>query len=1297
MPVDPGNTFATALNLGNLSGNVNTSFANFVGGSDIDDYLRFTLSSSSSVTLSLSGLQGDADLGLLNSAGQLLGASINPGAEPESITLNNLAPGNYYVWINAFQGAITNYVLGFQGTGGSAPEPGSILATALDLGGFNYVQHTQTNSVNGVSDLVDLYRFELNGASDINLGLTNLNGDADIAILNELGTAIAISDQSGNTAEQIVTTLAAGVYYVQVSAFEFNPVNYTVNLEIALEDNAGNTLATARKINSATTTLDGTFVFNDYLSSAAPGSPDTDDFYRFHVLTQTNYNITISGLSTDIDLQLVQDLNNNGIIEVNEVIASSILPGTAPESISGVVNEGTYFIRVYPFSRAAGAYTLTVNASPQDFAGNSFEQARNIGNLVGDRSFSDFVGISDTNDYYRFNLATASNVELSLTQLQADADIELFNSAGTLITFSENTGTNSELISRTLGAGSYYVRVYPYLGTTNFPLNSNTNYTLNLSAVPITDGAGNTLNTAFNLGVLGSNIVISDYVGSNDLNDFFQFALNTGSNFNLTLTDLIADADVQLIRDFNNNGIVDANEVLASSTLGGNASEAISTVLTAGNYFVRVYPFSGNTSYTLTLGASPIGDNTLSTANNLGTLNTETTVTGFVGSSDTQDFYRFALNGNRAVSLALSNLSADADLQLIRDFNNNGIVDQADILASSVRGNSASEFILRDLSAGTYFVRVYQYIGNTNYSLTLTPLVDAAGNTLASAFNLGTVSGSRTVNEVIGSIDTNDLYRFNVSTLSRLDLNLNGLDAYANAQLIQDLNGNGAVENNEIIAATTRSVGDFGASSLSATVNPGTYFVRVIPDGGADTRYELGLTVNSLIADGAGNTLATARNLGTLSSPVTLQDFVGTSDTNDYYRFTLTGNTNFNLLMNGLTADADVQLIRDSNGNGVVEPSEVLQISELPSTSPESISLTLGAGTYYIRVYPFGNANTFYNLNLTAGAASNPFNSQYGYGLVNAATAVPRAIGQFTPFPNQPTFGGQNDWNINMVNAPEAWAQGYTGQGVIVAVLDTGVDYNHPDLAGRIWVNTREIPNNGRDDDGNGYIDDVIGWDFAGRDNNPMDEDTHGTHVAGTIAAANNGIGSTGIAYNSRIMPVRVIGNLGPAAYHQSLANGIRYAADNGARVINLSLRTNPSGGATSTDVAIVREAVNYATSRGAVVVMAAGNYSETRPTFPARYATQAGIAVGAVDSNTRIASFSNRAGNTLINYLAGPGVNVYSTTPNNTYGFLSGTSMASPHVAGVVALMLSANPTLTPAQVASILNTTANPSVVRV
>ncbi|WP_375471786.1 S8 family peptidase [uncultured Nostoc sp.] len=311
------------------------------------------------------------------------------------------------------------------------------------------------------------------------------------------------------------------------------------------------------------------------------------------------------------------------------------------------------------------------------------------------------------------------------------------------------------------------------------------------------------------------------------------------------------------------------------------------------------------------------------------------------------------------------------------------------------------------------------------------------------------------------------------------------------------------------------------------------------------------------------------------------------------------------------------------------------------------------------------------------------YNPTNGYGLINGAAAVARAINQKT-FADVPDLGG-NNWGADLVKAPEVWAHGYTGKGVVVAVVDTGVDYNHEDLKNNIWTNSKEIAGNGIDDDGNGYVDDTYGWNFADQNNNTLDDNGHGTHVSGTIAGENNNYGVTGIAYDAKIMPVKALDSSGSGSY-SSISKGIRYAVDNGANVINLSL-----GGSSSNRT--LESAIDYASSKGVIVVMAAGNDGGSSPEYPARYASKSGIAVGAVDKNNNLADFSNRSGTNPIAYVTAPGVKIYSSVPNNQYATYSGTSMAAPHVAGIVALMLSANPNLTDAQVRQIVTETAGNS----
>ena len=185
-------------------------------------------------------------------------------------------------------------------------------------------------------------------------------------------------------------------------------------------------------------------------------------------------------------------------------------------------------------------------------------------------------------------------------------------------------------------------------------------------------------------------------------------------------------------------------------------------------------------------------------------------------------------------------------------------------------------------------------------------------------------------------------------------------------------------------------------------------------------------------------------------------------------------------------------------------------------------------------------------------------------------------------YPDDPLYQGGEQWYIDAVNAPAAWDSTTGDTSQIIGVIDTGVDWDHPDLDDNIWRNWDEIPDNGIDDDANGFIDDIRGWDFINNDNDPNDDNSHGTHVAGIAAAeSNNGIGITGIAWNAKIMPVKMLQSSGRGS-SSDLAAAIIYASDNGATVINMSLG---SYGESMTVKTALENA--YANS---VLVAAAGN-----------------------------------------------------------------------------------------------------------
>ena len=259
------------------------------------------------------------------------------------------------------------------------------------------------------------------------------------------------------------------------------------------------------------------------------------------------------------------------------------------------------------------------------------------------------------------------------------------------------------------------------------------------------------------------------------------------------------------------------------------------------------------------------------------------------------------------------------------------------------------------------------------------------------------------------------------------------------------------------------------------------------------------------------------------------------------------------------------------------------------------------------------------------------------------------------------------------IDAPEAWAATTGSPDVTVGVVDTGIDYTHPDLAANVWLNPGEncpgCRNDGIDNDHDGYVDDWRGWDFVNNDNDPMDDHGHGTHVSGTIGAVgNNGIGVAGVNWQVKLMALKFLDASGSG----TTADAIRatlYAADEGA------VATNNSYGGDGYSQAFA-DAIAYADSRGSLFVAAAGNSSlntDSSPNYPSSYALPNVISVAATNSSDGLAWFSNYGKRSVD--LGAPGDNVYSTVPGASYAFESGTSMATPHVTGAAALLKSRFP----------------------
>ncbi len=627
---------------------------------------------------------------------------------------------------------------------------GRTFASATNLGVLSGTQSIQDNQ--GVSSLNpnSFYRFTLNTQSNVNLTLTGLSGDADIALRDSAGnllrdsagTLIGISARYGYTQDESISLagLASGEYYITIeqdngdTAFKLNLSAIQTGL---FPDNPNNLLANEFELNN---------VWGNLTQTGTISNVNASDTYHFdNPFISSNYRLSLSGLSSDVDIRVVRDANSNGIVDRGDQISASFRIGTANESIDlQGLGTGEYFIQVHQGSvGSTTGYRLTIDNQPgtglSTEPNDTINQAYDLATLNGSRHFNGVftgragvIGVTgNTQDFYRFRLGTTSDFSLSLTGMTSNANVEVIRDAnqngiidfGEVVALSTSPGVNAEaILMQGLGAGEYIVRVYQ---DTNDTL-TNTNYSLSLQAspglgLPGLPGSTSEIKTLNGVREFGGTI------NNRRPTDLYFFDLTTRSDFQLDLSGLRGNLDVRVYADTNRNGVIDFGESMIGSSLrSGSQSESINLQgLQSGRYIVRIDQGTATglefSNYVLRLEANPTSstfvndNNSLSRASSLGSLtnswNNSRSISDFVGTSDTQDFYSFTVGSSGILTVNLSRLSEDADIEIL---SSNGTV-----LSRSDRTNMASEFSRQNLVAGEYFIRVYQGTpsSNTNYNL----------------------------------------------------------------------------------------------------------------------------------------------------------------------------------------------------------------------------------------------------------------------------------------------------------------------------------------------------------------------------------------------------------------------------------------------------------------------------------------------------------------------------------------------------------------------------------------------------
>ncbi|WP_416666412.1 PPC domain-containing protein [Egbenema bharatensis] len=491
--------------------------------------------------------------------------------------------------------------------------------------------------------------------------------------------------------------------------------------------------------------------------------------------------------------------------------------------------------------------------------------------------------------------------------------------------------------------------------------------------------ADNTLRGARDLQVIDGSRTVRGFVGKADRRDFYRFSLQRSSDLNVSLDRLKANANLALL----NAG----GQILGTSNRKGRTPETISAGLEAGVYYIRVNQRKGDTRYRLRLTATPspepiptppdgaIPGDTLPTALNLGILTATRTQQETIGESNPVDLYKFSLNQISEFNASLSELTVATDLNLIWDKNGNGLIDDNERLMTGYASPLGSNPVTMTLAQGTYFVEVRTLSDRVSpYELTLSATPQSSnipvdpGSSLKTAHNAGIATGSYTARELIGITDPTDYYKFTLNKVSEVKATLSGLSHSVDMALIFDANNNGLIDEGERLAYGNGSI--YGGIPLTKTLPQGTYFIEVKSSHKFNnTLYNLTLTTtpkpSNMLID-PGDTLAKSHNLGTLTSSLVAHDLVGGIDKLDYYKFTVQQSTALRASLSGTSDAVYLSLIRDFNGNGVIDGNERLAYGSASPTWNEPILRSIAPGTYFIEVLSYAKFdNTAYTLTLS--------------------------------------------------------------------------------------------------------------------------------------------------------------------------------------------------------------------------------------------------------------------------------------------------------------------------------------------
>ena len=915
------------------------------GVRDVSDLYKFSIKEQCEVSLVLDQLAQNADLEILDSDGTtVLFQSTETGARTKELITEILEAGDYYVRVYTPGSQKTKYRLSVKGE--SITEEKDSLKTAKDLGVLSAQQVTELDKIGfgaGKSrDAQDFYKFSVTeDKNDVQIILDGLKADANIELYDSDGkTKLGTSDNKNRNADKIVAELEKGEYYIKVIPQGNAKTDYqlTVN-SLAIKDEPDDK---APGVNLGTLTPANAITKSDKIGAKPGGVRDQKDYYTFDVpVDDTNIYLTLGGLKANAKVQLFD--------ESGDEIDSKT--GKAGVEIEQTLEKGTYTVLVTPGGQSSTDYQLKIIAEASfvdDYP--TYTEAKDLGAFSGKKVFNNEIGKTqgragrDETDWIKFEVTKDSLVDINLNKLRQNADLVLYDGDKTLLRPSRKTGRTAETIQDVFEAGTYYLEVVP-------KGNARTVYQL---SVDISDLSSDDQVQKFEVGNLNT---LENYTKTGDIGfgtaarrnelDQYSFSLTEKTDMVFNLDDLDADANIRLKTS--------QGFLLRDSTNSGDSSEEILETLDAGDYVLEVDPFgNAKTAYTLnmqTAGGGVDDDSPASLATDITKIlnadklyKTKDDIGSSIGSTsrDQKDYYSFTLSGEEAVSIKLSGLSGNANVELLDS--------DESLIRASRNPSKTAESISETLGKGKYYVLVTPQ-GSDRSAYDLSVSLGGSGGkdsdgTFATATNIGGLGDYEAPDSIglqaDGYRDINDYRKFTISEKSNFSLNLTNLKQNADVELY---------DADEVLLKSSRKTGQ-ADESISDVLTKGDYFVRVLPKGSAGSSYDLNLSASPVGQD-------SSVDLGTLGAdPLTNTGLSGeTGDPVDEFTFIVGSGGFVDINLTGLKANANLEVYSKAG--------TLIGSSANAGNSNENLNSFLSPDTYLVKVLASGGL-TPYKLEVAA-------------------------------------------------------------------------------------------------------------------------------------------------------------------------------------------------------------------------------------------------------------------------------------------------------------------------------------------